>query len=388
MFNFQKEVIINDIEKQVWLANDPEDPKNYSVAPGMEIKMMVRGGGEYFGKYIVENKVYKTAPIEPRNATVELNATQLAGITGTDHIQIFIELGLDNDYRGDFGSALWYFRKPIVVDLSLEGLNADMLVKAFKTAIPKEYQFLKVTKDGDKVVLTGEDCYIKIRKVQIIGFECESRCEGSSEEPVLKAEMKYVKEGDGYSIKIGNYGTVTENNVEFGTYNYMIHNLRLPTYANLRFTSPSAVEMPMAGTNYVQYSFAYCVPRSISFGGLSVAGQANHSTTLHTFFVPDTKDGENGTGNKAFEDYLKDKLGAEIVPLDRKGKHTITILPDSYVSSADLKLAEADKNNAEAIEANATADANLKSAVKANRKAIKDTHPDNSDLNNSLPDIE
>lgn len=88
--------------------------------------------------------------------------------------------------------------------------------------------------------------------------------------------------------------TKVDNVAGFGTYEYLIHNHRLPTNANWRFASPAAVEMPKVGGKYAQYTFEYTVPRRI--GGLSVAGQRNESTTIHTFYVLDGLDFVAKTG--------------------------------------------------------------------------------------------
>lgn len=338
MFNFQKEVVLNNPKDQVRISNDVSVDPNVKVASGMKPKMSVHGGGEYFGDNILDGKVYKTSPVEGVNAKITLYPEKLAQAATGTNIQVFIELGLDNDYRGDFGSAVWYFRKPILVDLDTNKLSVDDLVKAFKTAIPSEYQFLTVKKDSDNVVLEGADCYIKVRSVKVIDFICDEHCEGKSETPSVIAELG---DDDSDRMLIGEVGKVDDNTVEFGTYNYMIHNLRLPTYANLRFASPAAVEMPMPGVNYVQYSFAYCVDRGINFGGMSVVGQVNRSTTLHTFFVPDTNDSElsdNSHGNKVFEDYLTKILdNGSIVEVAVIDNHNVTILSDESASSHDLK---------------------------------------------------
>lgn len=373
MFNFQKEVILNDVSKLVRIANETNEGGDIVVSDRMAKKMLVHGGGEYFGKYIVEGKVYRTLPVQAVNAIITLDPVELQKIN-SKHIQILIELGLDNDYRGDFGSALWYFRKPILVDLDPSLITADSLVKAFNTVIPVEYRFLEVKKNAGKVELTGADSYIKVRNVVITEYVCAERCEGISEEPSVVAKMSYDKAAAEY--KIGDYGTVTLNSAEFGTYNYLLHNLRLPTYANLRFTSPAAPEMPMQGVNYVQYSFAYCVPRGINFGGMSVAGQMNHSVTLHTFFVP-AEMGENGnfSGNSEFEAFLN-KLDVTIVDMTRAGNHNITLLPDAYASIQDLTATASIAENKTAIANNTAADAEVKTQVSKNKAAIKSAHPD------------
>lgn len=58
--------------------------------------------------------------------------------------------------------------------------------------------------------------------------------------------------------------------------------------------------MPVPGGAYTQFSFEYTVPRRL--GGLSVAGQKNFSTTIHTFFVL----GDDYA--TAFASYFEDKI--------------------------------------------------------------------------------
>lgn len=369
MFNFQKEVVLNNIKSATVVK--PGGDQKHGV-PAIDKKLRFHDGGEYFAKYIVDGKIYRTLPIEGKNFKVVINPTD--AILG-EHIQICLELGLDNDYRGDYGSALYYFRKPLLIDVVLpmpkeavagetpdektarENANkaaaAKVIYDAFMAVVPKEYKFVNIKElaDGDtSVTIEGADSYQKVRSVSIQKYICDDRCGNGSEEPLELDEASKKEIAD-----------ITKNNVEFGTYAYLLHNLRLPTYENLRFTSPSAPEMPIQGVAYAQYSFAYCVPRGVHFGGVSVAGQTNHSTTLHTFFVPVTKNGDVYVGNDEFEKLFKDEnegLGMQdpIVPIGRDGKHKITVLPDAYASSQDLAAA---------------------SNIEANREVIKEVHSDN-----------
>lgn len=356
MWNFQKEVVLNSLDNvEVVEGTDKGLGK-----PAIDKKVRFHDGGEYFAKYIVDHKIYETDPITGTNFKLVLHAP--SAILG-QHVQILIELGLDNDYRGDYGSALWYFRKPILVDVVLPEHNeaaAKVIYDAITAAIPEEYKFVNTSYSGGNVTIDGSDSYQKVRKVVISRYDCDERCAGSSEEPV---EIVNVSAG---ALKKGNdYVTYTPNNVEFGTYEYLLHNLRLPTYANLRFTSPSAPEMPVPGVKYTQFSFAYCVPRGIHFGGLSVAGQTNHSTTLHTFFVASSLVTEFKKKFKeiGFVDDDFETIGRN------DGQHEITILPDAYASSQDLA-------NAAAIKANSDADTKLAEKVQANTE--KNTEQDSS----------
>lgn len=366
MFNFQKEVVINSAD-QYAIVTAPTAGKPSAAGTKFPKKLRVHGGGDYFGNYIVDKKAYKTAPIPGSNFSLTI-LPQVADIN--KHVQILIELGLDSDYRGDYGSALWYFRKPILVDVTLGATvndSAKAIYDAIKAAIPAEYKFINVKLDtttaasNHRVVVSGSDSYQKVLKVVLNEFYCEERCGDNGSE-----EVHTITEMDNSALVTaapGGWFSYTANNVEFGTYDYIIHNLRLPTYENFRFTSPARVEMPMMGREYHQFSFAYCVPRQ-GLGGLSAVGQTIHSTTLHTFYVEDSL-------AEDFKDKLEE-IGVTIEDIDRTGNDHVTVLPDAFASSQDLANAaaievntDAIETNAEAIEANSTADEALKGRVAA-----------------------
>lgn len=291
MFDFQKEVILNTLDNVK--QNDE----------GVLIDGML-----YKKKYI--GTVYVTAPVDAAKARlgIDLNAVNTAAIAegSIRYVQFVLELSLDNDYRGDFGSTLYYFRKPIVINLDIDTLtNTDAVVKAFeKVSVSGEKLFTVVTEGADMIegaslTLVMNDCYITVRKAEAVGSYCVDSCNGEGmEQPVLVKDLK--------NTTIGEKSAYISNVVGFGTYDYIIHNLRLPTHANIRFASPAEVEMPIKGGKYTQFSFEYTVPRRL--GGVSVAGQKNYSTTLHTFFVL----GDLATTFKACftktEDVVKDKL--------------------------------------------------------------------------------
>ena len=350
MFNFQKEVVLNNLDNVAVVS-----PSAGGLgAPTIEKKLRIHDGGEYRDKYIVDHKIYKTSAITGKTFSLDFDFDQAGDLsTGGAHVQFLIELGLDNDYRGDYGSALWYFRKPILVDVMLTGTantDASNFEKAILTAIPKEYKFVVVSKSSNKVTVKGSDSYQKVRRVLVSKFVCEDRCAGSSEEVDTPYDYRAAElvNSEGFIV-------YTPNSPEFGTYEYLIHNLRLPTYENLRFTSPSEVEMPIKGATYVQYSFAYSVPR-LGFGGLSVVGQSVQSTTLHTFYVlsslASTFESKLAELNSSFT------VGSDIVEISRGTQNNVTILPDSYASSQDLantlateelyeKLSEVEEKNTE-----------------------------------------
>lgn len=248
MFDFQKEVVINDVKNVKVDAK-----KGIFVIDGMTYKV----------NNVVEKTVYETEPVPGKKATITIPLEKVAD----GKKQVRIELGLDRDYRGSFGSALYYFRKPILIDFR-DAATIEDLKAAAKAVAASNDGVLRVKEESDsQIVFEAADDYITVRKAVVVTFDCAPEYCGDEMEAVV-AEVELDS---------------TPNVVGFGTYEYLIHNLRLPTYANIRFASPAAVEMPVLGGEYYQYSFEYAVPRRI--GGLSVVGQMNYSSTGHTFFV-------------------------------------------------------------------------------------------------------
>lgn len=247
MFDFQKEVIIN--------VNDEKIFKDFTDA--------IRIDGMLYKKAYM-GPVYKTIGYEGDAATITINVADV----NAGKQQIIIELGLDNDYRGEFGSALYYFRKPILID-AREPMSANSLKDALKKVCASNGNVLKFKNPDaeDAFVLEAVDNFITVRKAEVVKFACKSVSCNDDMMEVVSDKKDLAK---------------TPNKAGFANYDYMLHNLRLPTYANIRFAS-SNVEMPVKDGVYTQYSFEYTVPRRL--GGLSVAGQKTESTTIHTFFV-------------------------------------------------------------------------------------------------------
>lgn len=237
MFNFEKEVILNNLDGVVVLED----------GTGVRIDGMVY-------KYANMGDVVATEGEVGKCATVTVDASKVADDKAQ---QMYIELGLDNNYRGDFGSALFYFRKPLVMDLSGK-VDEATLVAGLKKLCAANGDVMKYDEADKKLVATEK--YMTIVKAVIKDLD---------EDGDVIAETEMAHE-DGVADRY--------------TAEYLIHNLRLPTYANLRFASPAVAEMPTASL-YNCYRFEYTVERK-GLGGMSAAGQKVVSTTVHTFYVP------------------------------------------------------------------------------------------------------
>jgi hypothetical protein len=304
MFDFQKEVVLNSLDSVKKFEN------------GFRVDGML-----YKNEYV--GPVYKTEAVDGAKAKLVIDLDKVKGSADAKNIenvmQFVIELGLDNDYRGDFGSVLFYFRKPIVVTMDVNS-DVDTVAKAFEKAGVVDYKLYNVytaksenkpegvNPTGNQIVLVMADNYITVRKAEVMDLVCDGAC----------GEVGQVSKL-AYTFDLKDSSVYTKNNVGFGTYDYMIHNLRLPTYANIRFASPAESEMPVKGGKYTQYSFEYTVPRRL--GGLSVAGQKTESTTIHTFFVLSTEAAN-------FEKFL-DKVTIKSVTKNENGKVSFDHTPDT-----------------------------------------------------------
>ena len=70
----------------------------------------------------------------------------------------------------------------------------------------------------------------------------------------------------------------------FGTYSYLLHNLRLPTTARSGAFAWNKEESPVPGVVYDEYVIRYCVNRGEL--GLNAVGDTVKSVTTHVIYVP------------------------------------------------------------------------------------------------------
>ena len=72
----------------------------------------------------------------------------------------------------------------------------------------------------------------------------------------------------------------------FGTYSYLLHNLRLPTSARSEAFAWNKEESPVPGVIYDEYVLHYCADRGEL--GMNAVGDTVKSVTTHVFYVPNT----------------------------------------------------------------------------------------------------
>ena len=250
MFNYIKETIVNDVTNKV------------SAADGT---LIVKRGGNYKFDQICDKKVFKRAGVAGTKAVLKVPFTAPAG--NYDYYQYLIFVDTPTKSLSDYALANWHeFGKPIVVESAAADKAA--LAQAFALALPLDNPFYTVAAgSGATADLTFAEPWMHVNELQVFKHNAST---DKMEAVNVGARNTYV---------------TTENVPEFATADWLVENLRFPSYYNLRYAHPYADESPVAGTVYNQYSFQYIVKHAVP-GGVSAVGQNVDSITTHVFYVP------------------------------------------------------------------------------------------------------
>lgn len=326
MFEFTTQTIFNSVVKR-----DAQHPKgNLIVTSHVEgegtesettVTDMVRIGNLRFTKDIVE-KITKKVPSEEHLAKVSFDMNDLGNvgkldendtIAGNYRIALYIRLSMnsqDSFYSNDFV----YKGKPFYVEFNVKNASetpATIAARIKKIAdkyllFTTQEKILNVTVDGTKIVFEGVNGYQMITKAVLQKYNPNAKTidccstEGDFVDIVTGVPVVWTTSiSNGVaSITAGNMTiedgvkrnltdkveTRIEPGVEaFLDYNWIIHNLRLPTCANTYFWSPTKDEMPVVGGIYTQYIITICKDRDGIAG--EAVGQRATSVTNHVLYV-------------------------------------------------------------------------------------------------------
>lgn len=281
MFKYTKEVIINS-------AKNAEGTTMFPDAGDGRIR--VYRAGDYDPAKIVDKKIYKTVGQPAEVATLKLECKDLIKSSEVDGVksyeiglyQLSINVKMDGKFLGEFAYPNYAaFRKPIMIGFEVDAaLAADgealatKLNELFNMAIPYNNQFIKVTRDGSALNFVASDPYMFFPAEEVLlerydPTMCDS-CLGEYMVRDIKANV-----------------TNTPNTKPFATGEWLIENLRFPTYPNFRYYAAGKDEYPIPGVVYTQYSFAYDSPRP-GYGGLMGVGQKVEAVTRHIFYVAES----------------------------------------------------------------------------------------------------
>ena len=270
MFNYTKEVIIND--PTIIVKGDGNNGLGVGV-------VAVKRGGNYKISNI-NGKIFKTAGHVGTKAKV---AILPAALETADVARLTIYLSTPGTEFVEFGSPNWQeFGKPYIIET--KATTAAELASAIKLALNEDNAHFSVKVNDTKVELEAAETWMDFAEVNydLVTF---ADCSDCSKETV---------EDESANV------TVTHGTPEFGTAKWIVENLRFPSHPNLRYAPLYADEAPIAGTTYTEYSFEYKVERSVP-GGLSAVGQVADSIVRIVFYVAPA-------AQSAFEDAFGSEL--------------------------------------------------------------------------------
>ena len=254
MFNYTKEVIIND--PAVIVAGTAENGLGEGV-------VAIKRGGNYVINNI-EGKIFKTVGHTGTKAKVVITPAVLGN---ADVARLTIYLSTPGTEFVEFGSPNWQeFGKPYIIETT--ATDAAGLAAAIKLALNEDNAHFSVKVNDTKVELEAAETWMDFAEVNydLVTF---ADCSDCSKETVESKTANVV---------------ITHGKTEFATAKWIVENLRFPSHPNLRYAPLYADEAPVAGTTYTEYSFEYRVKRSVP-GGLSAVGQVADSIVRIVFYV-------------------------------------------------------------------------------------------------------
>lgn len=318
MFDYTKETILNSVTD-----------KNVQAITGL---LRIFRVGEYKVDYkstnIADGKVYKAQGTEGTKATAKITA--VAGNSGSNAGKYRVTVNMKNNskFYADYATAVWKFQKPIYAEFTVVGdstdntaaLMATKIANAIKLALPENNKYITVTVDDDDVIITATDATDMFESVVIEKYEPNS---------VLPSEGQYV-----VSTVVGTIAK-TDNEVPFATGDWLIENLRFPSYPNTRYNSINGDEKPVPGQLYTQYSFRYIAERK-NLSGIGSVGQRLVSITNHVFYIPSTLEA-------TFEAKLKTAFGEDVMAKEK----IIEIIGNDSIAKGSMVTLMANAYNVE-----------------------------------------
>lgn len=227
---------------------------------------------------------------------------------GSYRVALYIGLSMnsqDSFYANDYV----YKGKPLYIEFPVTASDTPALVAKRIKKIADKYtlfvaqeKIFNITVDGTKVAFEAVNGYQLIKKAVVQKFQ-EAPCGGCDKEGYLDiitgVPVEWTADDEGVvtpgtkTLDADGLRDLEDNEVAiepgleaFGDYNWIIHNLRLPTLANTYFWSATKSEMPVVGATYKQYIIRICKERDGIAG--EVVGQRATSVTTHVLYVNTT----------------------------------------------------------------------------------------------------
>lgn len=230
--------------------------------------------------------IYKAEANDPEMAKVTIDLSQIKGTDGESY-RLSVYIGLTQaSQESRYANDLILKGKPFTVDFVWKTSAAEVaknLVKIIDKYAVMVYgeKLLNVSCNDTYLTIEAVNEYQRFRKVNIEKFDKDAY--------FGRGEYNAVRTLENLSAQTSNAaltGTVEGYFVGkegFGTYSYLLHNLRIPTPMRTRAFGVNLDENPIIGAKYNQYTIHYCTDRGVL--GTNAVGDTVKSVTTHVFYV-------------------------------------------------------------------------------------------------------
>lgn len=207
---------------------------------------------------------------EPKPAVAKIDLSGVSAPVQGDVYRLFIKIRLSQSSQNSlYANDLAVKGLPIAIEFVWKD-NAANTAKALAELID-HYSLVtygnpivKIEPNDSSITITATDLYQIFHSVEIEKYDAEAYHGMGKYTSVLSGEITPGEEG-------------------FGTYEWLSHNLRLPTYARTRAFALNSDETPIPGATYNEYIIHYCANRGIL--GMNAVGDVVKSMTTHVFYV-------------------------------------------------------------------------------------------------------
>ena len=281
MFQFTTTNVINSNKdyttgKPLWSAQEADSDKPASFN--------VKRVSKFLGPNVVS--IYKAEANDPEMAKVTVDLSQISGTDGESY-RLSVYIGLTQaSQESRYANDLILKGKPFTVDFVWKTSAADVaknLVKIIDKYAVMVYgeKLLNVSYSGAYLTIEAVNEYQRFRKVNIEKFDKDAYF-GRGEYNAVRT-LEDLDEQTSNAALTGTVEGYFVGKEGFGTYSYLLHNLRIPTAMRTRAFGVNLDENPIIGAKYNQYTIHYCTDRGVL--GTNAVGDTVKSVTTHVFYV-------------------------------------------------------------------------------------------------------
>lgn len=262
--------------KPLWSAQDAALDKPASLN--------VKRVSKFLGPNVVS--IYKAEANDPEMAKVTIDLSQISGTDGESY-RLSVYIGLTQaSQESRYANDLILKGKPFTVDFVWKTSAADVaknLVKIINKYAVMVYgeKLLNVSYSGAYLTIEAVNEYQRFRKVNIEKFDKDAYF-GRGEYNAVRT-LEDLEEQTSNAALTGTVEGYFVGKEGFGTYSYLLHNLRIPTPMRTRAFGVNLDENPIIGAKYNQYTIHYCTDRGVL--GTNAVGDTVKSVTTHVFYV-------------------------------------------------------------------------------------------------------